>query len=110
MRAKSERYRELGVDYIFRNDIPVGEDANQPIELIPSGIVFMIKTAAFQEENPDGSVNVQLDYDIIDNRDNVSVNEEITQMIGDVFISLIYDSLDMIDESRKSNPEGIVGE
>lgn len=117
MQTLSEKKRELGVDFQFRNDKNTG-DKNQAIELLESGLIFAINTIRFEEPTPEeieatneGDMVLRFNYDILENPNNVDVNTEIEVLIGDVIASLVLEALtETFDESRTDNTESVSNE
>lgn len=121
MKAKSEKIREMGKDFILRPDIyPEGEDPENtkstiPIEILVEnfrGTVIMINKITFGEPSDiDDTVGVEIDYTVIKpegKEKELSTNPEFITVVGDIVTSLLIYAVEkaeeIVNESGENNP------
>ena len=69
------------------------------------GFVFAYKGGKFAEKNEQGQIPVSYEFDILDNKPNISDEElngpEFSSLLGNIFVDIIYE----ISEFKKAHPE-----
>jgi hypothetical protein len=99
----SGRLRVEGVDFELIEDYHEDEQRNAVFKHIGNGLMFEVGTVKFQElEN--GDVSMKFDFEILENPNNVTIDNETKTEIGDIVVSAMIAALE--HEPRETDTEG----